>query len=83
MPFVQLPFATLGGAFAEACALEPFAVLAVVCGAVVVGLVRGVHTGVVVGFETGEAAINNPVDTDGANCGTVFPSGHSPVVSKS
>ena len=75
VPFAELAFASLGDAFAEADALEAFAKLTLVCGAVVIGLLRGVLAGVVVGFAILDADTNNPVVTDGAVCVAVFPGG--------
>ena len=72
MPFAEVAFARLGDAFAEPCVLEAFAVLAVACRAVVVGVLRGVHKRVLIGFVTFEASPNNPLVTMGRTCVTIF-----------
>ena len=52
--------------------LEAFGDLRFVRGTVVVGLVRGVLTGVAVAFEALEAAIKNPFVIEGVACVAVF-----------
>ena len=74
VPFVELAFAALGDAFAEAGALQDFAVLTMLCELVVVGKLRGVLTGGVVGFAVLGAATSNPGVTEGPTCVSVFPS---------
>ena len=58
VPFAALAFTTLEGTLAELGLLDSIAEVTVLTGRLVVGLVRGVFTGVAVGFETIEAAPN-------------------------
>ena len=74
VPFADVAITTLGGAFAEALALGHYAVLTVFSRKIVVGELRGVLPGVVVGYVTPGAADNNAIVSPGASCLAVFPS---------
>ena len=74
MPFAELAFATFAGTFAEIEVHNAFTELTIVRGTFVLGLVRGVIPGVMVGFLLLDAATNNPGVTDGTICVPDFPS---------
>ena len=75
VPFLAVAFTPLGRSFAELDVLDACAELTAVSGTVLVGLVRGILTGVAVGFETLDAVSNNPVVTQGVVCVAVFTCG--------
>ena len=75
VPFAELAFTTLGGTFGELEALGAFAERTAVRGTIVVVLIRGVLTGVVVGFLVLKAATNNPGVRESVNSVALLPVG--------